>query len=688
MEYRILPFSPQMSSTGSHLLKEFANTGTPILDSLVRESIQNSLDAAKAATKHVKINFFTGTFEKNELFNQCNKLGDWLSPKFPRIPNTYLCFRDYNTEGLTGDVDDTGNQIKGNYYKLVNAIGDPQTDFGAGGSCGVGKTLYFRLGIKGFVIYYSRIQINDGNYESRLIAMMIENEKNDDSIIPPAIYGRSKSGICYWGIPKSDTTLPITDVNEIARFLAIFKIEPYKDEETGTTVILPFIDENKVLTDNQKIYEEGRTRITPYWHNSIDNYLKISIQRWYFARLNNTHYKKGPQLIGEINGNRINNDDMSPCFKIFQALYNRAIGCNEDNLNDILSGNENVKTETILLKNYKPLANNKSGTLAYIKADLKLLGMLPPTNCVSPFIFCNTNIDADDSNTPIIGYCRKPGMIVNYETVGDWLKRVPNTEKDSYLLAIFVLNSNNSLGIHSDLEEYVRKMEPNDHMEWVDGTYNNETYRFIRFIKNNVSKALGQFLSKDEQPNTRKVISELGRIYSWILPPEDFGKRPSASPRKSKHDMGLTRSHRKMKYGIVSQKLTSESIEVTYSFEASTPKDGFKMELLVSTSDGKNISLEDWNDMGLNIPFYISKAHIFTKKIDGNDCSKCFPLMAQKSKFEDKQLGLNLELIKTPNDSLPFALELNFDVESSFKIDVKLTINILSRDALPTIKIE
>lgn len=440
MEIRITPYASDFPAKGSSLMKEFSNIGTPILDSLVRESIQNSLDAANQFNKPVIMKFKTGEFEKKRLFSQCEKLGNMLASKFPNIPCRYLSFRDYNTEGLTGDVIDNGEQNKGNYFKLVKDIGNEQTNSGAGGSCGVGKSLYFRLGVKGFVIYYSRIKLENGKYESRLIALMVENERENDSVIPPAEKGKSKTGIAYWGILKNDNILPLIKETEIKEVLDIFDIEQYQGEETGTTVILPFLDEASLLTQNQITFEEGGNEIIPNWRKSISEFIEISVQRWYFARLNNKKYKykNGKWLSVTINDKTIDTDCMLPCFKVLQALYNRAAGIKSKDLEDILTGNEDVMIEDITVARFKPLANKKTGTLAYIMADTNLLGMLPPYNNFSPYIYCDTDRQDNNSNPPIIGYCREPGMIVNYETSGDWLYRVPNSpDNEHFLLAIF-----------------------------------------------------------------------------------------------------------------------------------------------------------------------------------------------------------------------------------------------------------
>ena len=691
MDKRIVPYVPPFPAKGSHLLKEFANTGTPILDSLVRESIQNSLDAAIIPTKPVFMNFSVCGFDKEALFKQCEGLESMLKPKFPNIPEIFICFRDYNTEGLTGNIVDKGDQNTGNYFKLVLDIGNEQTGEGAGGAWGIGKSLYFRIGVKGFVIYYSRIKLDNGNYESRLIAMMVENERGTDSVIPAASLGTSKTGIAYWGRLENDIILPITDEEEIKEVLNIFNIELYKDNETGTAIILPFIDEARLLADNQKVYTDGNEQKKIYWRNSIEEFLKISIQRWYFARLNNNLYKDRSRLLVSINGTPFSFEDMEPCFKIFQALYNRAAGYKEEELDDILRGKEDVRIEEVAYGR-KPaqLNNKKTGTLAYALVDKQMLGMEPPTSNYSPYIYCDTDIQDFDTNTPIIGYCRKPAMIVNYETAGDWLYRVPNSDCDHFLLAIFVLNSGNRVGNDSNLEEYVRKMEPNDHMKWVDSTFNGNNYRFIKNTKTFVSNILGRFLSNGEQSDYKKMMSELGKIYSWILPPEDFGKKPGPPPGGGDgipKDHPRSSLHRKIKYTITSQKLFQDKVEISYTFESDQKKNAFGMRLLVGTSDGKNISLKEWEEMGAAIPFYIKSAIISLKKLDGNTCSKLFPISFTKPIFDDIQLGLHLELELLPNTSEPFMLNIKFDTEHSFVMDIKLVIHISSRRAMPTINI-
>lgn len=57
----------RMTQTGSSLLKLIQNNDMPVLDLLVRESIQNSLDARKSDVKYVDVNYLTGAFDNHKL---------------------------------------------------------------------------------------------------------------------------------------------------------------------------------------------------------------------------------------------------------------------------------------------------------------------------------------------------------------------------------------------------------------------------------------------------------------------------------------------------------------------------------------------------------------------------------------------------------------------------------------------
>ena len=215
----------RMAESGSSLLRIMQNNSMPVLDLFVRESIQNSLDASVRKDGHVTVKFETGYFDSKDLNRHFDKVEEKLNENNPPGKYKYVSVTDMNTSGLTGPLhlDYVEDYDYGNLLKLIYEISMPQTKEGAGGSWGLGKTVYFRLGI-GIVIYYSRIRNSDGKYELRLAASMVEDQTSEKSVIPSV--GKLKRGIAWWGKSCGENkTIPLTDVSEIREILKVFNIK-------------------------------------------------------------------------------------------------------------------------------------------------------------------------------------------------------------------------------------------------------------------------------------------------------------------------------------------------------------------------------------------------------------------------------------------------------------------------------
>ncbi len=541
----------RMTQSGSSLLKLIQNNNMPILDLLVRESIQNSLDAKNDKDEFVAVDFLTGKFKKKLLNKELEGIQDSLNQKFKSEEYKFIAIKDSNTVGLTGKLhyDDVIDNQYGNLLKLIYEISKPQDAEGAGGSWGLGKTVYFRVGI-GLVIYYSRILNEEGVYESRLAASLVEDEMNAQALIP-MFKGKSKRGIAWWGDKIGENkTRPITDDEYIQKIISIFGIEPYKLDETGTTIIIPYINEDVLLNHNQIEYKDGENcEIRPYWRCNINEYLKIAIQRWYAPRLNNFKYKYGKYLRVRINNIGISQESMEPAFQIVQALYNRAQ--NNKFETDILDqkGSE-TKVEDISLR--KVLYTSKAGTIAYTKVSRNILKTGFPDNKPEPYMYYNCEIREKDKNKPVVFFTRKPGMIVSYEDVGNWVDRINSSNKDEFILAIFVLNSENKLvngDCNYELEEYIRKSEMADHSSWGDFSIGNFNPRIVSKTQGQVNSKIAKEFSIEEN-TTSKLNSGLGKMFGdLLLPPENFGKKPSANMNKPMTSGMKLKKHKNILFG-------------------------------------------------------------------------------------------------------------------------------------------
>lgn len=320
----------QSVSYGSVTLKSLQNDNIPELDLLVREAIQNSSDAAlQEADDSFTVKFNTGTFVPARFNTNLSGIEGILDEMFPGETADFLEIRDTKTQGLTGPlrIDDMPSDDHGNFFKLIFDTGKKQTQAGAGGNWGFGKSVYYRVGM-GIVVFYSRIKI-EGSYESRLIITLVENEENPDAIL--AKINPRSAGKAWWGIKEGkDDFLPITDDELILEILNVFGIPAFRPNETGTSIIIPYIDKQKLLKniipEEANISDDIRARCT--WASNFEEYLILAIQKWYAPKIHNQHLKEfcnKKWLRVYVNNKPIRYDTMLPFFKLVQELYTIAI---------------------------------------------------------------------------------------------------------------------------------------------------------------------------------------------------------------------------------------------------------------------------------------------------------------------------------------------------------------------------
>lgn len=599
----------RMSERGSSLLRLIQNNDMSLLDLLVREAVQNSIDAAKANADFVQVELDIGKFKKESIAENLEGLGDGLKNSFPNQEYEYIKIRDNNTGGLTGPlhIDDVYDDNYGNLLKLVYEISMPQSREGAGGSWGLGKTVYFRIGI-GLVFYYSRVLKDDGTYESRLAACMVEDETKDNPLIPSQ-NSKPKRGIAWWGKRIGEnSTIPLTNENEIKEIIEIFDVIPYKENETGTTIIIPFIDKAKLIS-----ISDDNTEM-PWWTTAIDQYLIVALQRWYAPRLDNINYEYGSWLKAKVNGKEIKTRSMQPVFQIIQSLYNRTFFKNEDLARDILSEMD-YQVKDIALR--KDLENTRVGKVAYVKVDRQGLLMIPPNNNLPPYEYVNLKEFNELNNAPLISYVRKPGMIVSYETTGRWANGIEKTNPTEYIIGIFVPNSDNkvkSLNEIITLEEYLRKSEKADHTSWSDLNIDGKNMTLVRRIQNATTKAINESYSTKQKVSPSNRNRALSRsLAQYLLPPENFGNRGVAGGENNKGNTVLNKQKKKATFTLENNpRYIQDSIMMDFELVMTKKvKECFIEVHVLSESGGiKGDSWEDDKGIGTKFPIELSEIKI------------------------------------------------------------------------------
>lgn len=572
MNFDYIKRAPQIQ-TGSALIKLLDKSSLSIIDLLIRESVQNSFDARKPEGSHIDYKIFNNLFDTSDFLNIINNIKVCDNVKSDKAKS--IIIQDYNTVGLNGLFENERINYSSNFYKLIYDNGNPQNQDKAGGSWGYGKTIYYQVGI-GIVLYYTRI-IKNEHYEEYLIMNLIENEKSENSILNKN-HCEDNVGIAYWGLEKNNNIMmPIVNKNEIERILRIFNVDRYTETNTGTTIIIPFINESDLIND----YIQHRKDDDDDIKEDLNEIILNTISKWFTLKLSNNLYKKYINFY--IDNKKIEIGSIKKAYKVIQELYNFMYINNDDNIT--------VKD----IKINSDLSNTVAGKLIYKKFASTELNMLKPINERSPYYYYNINNseEFDGMNAPIIAYCREPGMIINYETGTDWVKSVNPTSSDEYLIALFVLNSNNKVvDKNISLDEYIRKGEASNHNGWVD--YNSEK-KIVKKIKNGVNRVL-------KNSNDKRIIIEdevetsMGQYYTkYFLPPLGFGKLPSRIIKNSNSNTKIVISRNGALYRIVYtvKELNDNKIVFEIAINYNNSFEKIRLYLAIDSQPTK-ITAEEW----------------------------------------------------------------------------------------------
>ena len=589
LKIKIATDDPQsMAQDGASILRSLQNKSIPLLDLIVRESIQNSLDAGIDGVGNTRVDFHFGDFDTDNLARHLEGVSDELLSNYCN-KTKFLAISDKNTFGLTGAIsgDSHDDLVNSNFYKLVFGIGKNQEKEGAGGSWGLGKTSFFRVG-NGIVIYYTRIKTAD-SYEERLIGSLIENNKLEDRLLP-----KSNRGIAWWGKEgNNNQIMPITDPDKIKEILNLFNLKPYQESETGTTILIPYLRE--------EFYNMQDHASSHYWMSDLKATIKMSVLRWYFPRLMNITYKshfKSNMLVCSVN-EEIINVESEAIFNIFQKLYNSALLG--------YSVTDKVVVHPIKLSRKACEDNSKPlGFIAYIEASEEDLEMGPPNNCPSPLAYIGKSPSTEAlTETKIFSYCRQPGMIVEYDSDNSWLPSSKILEDRHMLISIFVPVSKEKLSPRfypnfPTLESYLRSIENADHANWLD----ENGFTLIKRLKDGIRNSILTDFEENEFSETGTETSRLSKVLGkFLLPPTGYGKNSSLdinSGNRQSRNAGLKCSLSINSVNIV------DGMKVILKVKVRVPRNHkAKVKLLLETQDG-HIDYNKWHDDFEDIPYPFS----------------------------------------------------------------------------------
>ncbi len=639
----------RMTESGSSLLRLIQNQNIPILDLLVREAFQNSLDAGdpNQGRKDVLIGVACKQFVSTELNKHFEGISQKLDAAYPPVKRyKSLVVADQGTTGLTGPVtyEEVKNNDFGNCLKLIYEISKPQTKEGSGGSWGLGKTIYYRVGM-GLVIYYSRIKLKSGRYESRLAACLVEDEKKSNTLLPSE--GGVKRGIAWWGEerPGKRYTVPVTDESEIRKILNIFRIRLFTGSETGTVFIIPYINDEALLKETY----EGES-IRPPWTYNIEEYLRVAAQRWYAPRINNPAYK-GLSLTVWIGDSMVKPTEMLPLFRIVREMYIYQARGSLPPDSYLGSVDAEMHKEDIQVRGV--LNASSSGSVVFTKLSRDQLKMTPPENNMSPYMqISNDVVSMEQGNTPVVMFTRKPGMIVGYDYSGPWTSRIPRTDENEYIIGLFVANSGNTFkdlkdsetGKSITVEEYLRQCEKADHAVWADKSIDGNNTKLVLRMQNGVNNKIAAVYGKQDVVAKPKKIPGLGQALArFLLPSKGFGNE-STDPTPP-HRVGQSKGNKR-------KALLSLEGDPVYNADTFTTK--FMLTLYIPCcnvnlqvmTDYSRISAEAWEEeTGKAFPFSLEEIIITEIKPE-----------RKGTHWQQRQIPVNMRHDVFDNDDLAVSL--------------------------------
>lgn len=569
------------------------NNYTPKLEIFVRESIQNSLDAALPDSDNVFVDFEIGTYDRAALSKQFPE----LKSVFDCCGNKFISVSDKGTTGLTGPVvfsQVTNNKDKGKYISLVKGLMETSKDSStSGGTWGLGKLIYYILGVN-LVIFYSRIKEND-RYESRLSAVW--NDDGTKRFTPQGI--KDWRGLSIWGKKEktegyAEDIAPVTDEYEIKKILDCFSLNLYSGNETGTQIIIPGIKEI-YLNEPKTLSESFEAPVC--WSGNLNSYLWMNIQKYYFPRLMGSEKTNAPRLIPIING--MPQFKLFPFFELLQNNYNATIKNNdpEIRIDEITTQYSGIKIHL--------------GTMATSKYTRSLLNSKNILD--NPYDLCCINTSYEDGNKPIILYVRDTGMISTYEDEG--FRGAATTAETEYMLSIFRLDPNSPFPnkeAFKTVEEYVREGEKSDHLGWRDVTEHEGIklkFRMVENIKKNILKNIKTALDQGTEKNGRGKRSTLGRnIADCLFPVGGEYLKSDSKQVKKKTPKKPNSPDEYLDMENMQKKIKSDSVEIDFDLLLhNTNRAVIALEVYDPSSESKHINYEYWKKyIGTEYPLTIS----------------------------------------------------------------------------------
>jgi len=204
-------------------------------DAIVREVIQNSLDAKRKGEKTVKVSFCFGETNRGNMNKYIGVLVDHLKEcdflpenyeNFTVIP--FITIEDYGTKGLDGPTGEDGSRPESNYFDFWMREGKSHKSGIEAGRWGMGKTTFHIT--SQFKSFWGFTVRSDDQRELLVGKSLLKTHRIGNDMYS------------YEGYFRGDECAPITDKDYIKQFKELFSIK--RDKEPGLSLVIPFPDDD------------------------------------------------------------------------------------------------------------------------------------------------------------------------------------------------------------------------------------------------------------------------------------------------------------------------------------------------------------------------------------------------------------------------------------------------------------
>lgn len=513
------------------------------LESVIREAIQNSLDARNSAKGHscVRIYYSGNEAAVDGEAYAAEFRGSAIDPHYSHsksglenVPAAgekciFLTIEDFNTTGLTGSVtirptDDEleSDRIKGNYYNyFFRENRSDKAGAGALGSWGAGKIMFMKASRLRTAFTLS---VRDDAETPCFLAgrsVMMSHSVGNETFAPDYWFGVEK--------PLSNPPerymrkQPITDAEQIAAFAKKFNLK--RTQESGTSIVVPYLDVND---------EDGNSQF------SLENLVGAVIKNFMLA------IQKGELEVLLETGKdgkvvKVSKSEL-PHVKKFLPL-------DPDAKSDLVTrahyelaakvlATDLPETQTIELKHVSPNIKSMWSDDIFAGQDLKAIKKL--VNAEKPILFKvpmtvqekapdgNQKQHTDTFEVALVRSATPNSFRTAYYRAGLLIDDASRKAFSGYVSLVNIENA--------ELAKLLVASEPPSHNQWDAGAervkkaYFNPTSH-INFVTSAVSEIISRIEQADQEPDKNVLIGPFG-----IPIDEDDDPKPDPIPPTSTSD--------------------------------------------------------------------------------------------------------------------------------------------------------